>query len=70
MGVSRKENGIFWPENKGEYFENLGIIGNLLLNGIWNKYGACRKGVDWIQPAHDKVQWRILMKAITNLRIP
>jgi hypothetical protein len=34
MGMSRKENGIFWPENKGEYFENLGIIGNLLLNGI------------------------------------
>lgn len=70
MGLSCKQEAIFRPENKGQYFENLGIIGKLLLNGIWNKYGGFRKGVDWIQPAQDKVQWRILMKAITNLRIP
>jgi hypothetical protein len=56
MGVSCKENVIFWPENKEQYFENLGIIGKLLLNGIWNKNGGCRKGVDWIQPAQDKAQ--------------
>jgi len=55
---------------KGEHFENLGIIGKLLLNGVWNKYGGCRKGVDWIQPVQDKVQWWILMKTITNLCIP
>jgi hypothetical protein len=40
--------------------------------GIILKFTLCKysEGADWIQLAHDVVQWRALLNTMMNLRVP
>jgi hypothetical protein len=53
--VRREMHTKVWYKNvKKDYFEDLGVYGKIMLKGIF------RNGVQWIQLAQDRVQWRVL----------
>jgi len=59
----------FWWGNlrEGDYLEDLGVYGSLILKWIFEKWDG---GMDWIDLAQDRHSWRALVTAVMNLRVP
>jgi hypothetical protein len=49
-----------------DHVKELGVDRRVILNGYI--YGE--RGLDWVQLAQDRVQWRVLVKVIATLRVP
>jgi hypothetical protein len=48
----------------GDYFEELGIHGRIILKWIFKKSNG---GVDWIELAQDSDRWRVLVDTVMEL---
>jgi hypothetical protein len=49
----------------GFWWGDPGIDGRIILK--WKKWDG---GMDWIELAQDRDQWRALLSAVMNLRVP
>jgi hypothetical protein len=44
-----------------------GVDGRIILKWIFQKWDG---GMDWIELAHDRDRWRVLVNAVMNLSVP
>jgi len=51
------------PEGKS-HLENPGVVGNIILKSIFNKWDG---GMDWIDLAQNRDRWWALVNAVMNL---
>jgi hypothetical protein len=59
--------GVWWDSlRERDHLEGVGIDGRIILKWIFKQWGG---GMDWIYVARDKDTWRILVNAVTNLRV-
>ena len=59
--------GFWWGSlRERDHLEGVGIDGRIILKWIFKQWGC---GMDWINVARDKDTWRILVNAVTNLRV-
>jgi hypothetical protein len=59
--------GYWWESQKvRDHWEDQGVGGWTILMWILEIWD----GIDWIDLAQDRNQWRALVKAVMNLRVP
>jgi hypothetical protein len=51
-----------------DYLEDLGVDGEIILEGILREIR--QEGVDWINLAQDRDQWRAVVNIVMNRRVP
>jgi hypothetical protein len=70
-GMERKgmHKGVRWESQKErDHWEDLEVGGRIILRWLLREIGC--GGMDWIDLAQDKDQWRALMNTVMNLRVP
>jgi hypothetical protein len=69
MGGGRRgmHMGYWWESQKErDYWEDQDVVGWTILKLVLETWD----GVDWIDMAQDKDQWRALVNTVLNLRVP
>jgi hypothetical protein len=52
---------------EGDYLKDPGVDRRIILKWIFEKWHG---GMDWIDLGQDRGRWRIVVKAVMNLRVP
>jgi hypothetical protein len=67
MGGKSNAYRILVGKSEGkDHLEDLDIGGRIILEWISDRMG----GIDWIDLAQDRDQWRALVNTVMNLRVP
>jgi hypothetical protein len=53
-----------------DHLEEPGIDGSIVFRWIYGSSGSEMEGMDWIDLAQNRDRWRVLVKAVMNLRVP
>jgi hypothetical protein len=67
MGERKVAYGIVVGKPDGDYLEDLGVDGRVILKLIFIRR---ERGMDWIDVAQYRERYRILVNAVMNLRVP
>ena len=60
--------GLWWGNlREGDHLEDIGLRGRIILKWIFKKMGW---GVDWIDLAQDRDEWRAVLNKAMNLVFP
>jgi hypothetical protein len=67
MGKRGLNIGYWWEiQKEGEHWEDQDVGGWAILKWILERAG----GIDWIDLAQDRDQWRALVNAVMSLQVP